>query len=136
MSDEADAGVVQEAAPARVIAVLRVLVVLSMAALVAFGTPVNRTYLPLAVTLVSIGWVYAGLVLVAVLRGRWVLPEAGVTAVDGVLTVSLVAVTGGAHSLVVAVLPLAIVAAAARQGSRRALICSDVCQGGMVKRRP
>ncbi|MGZ4517163.1 MAG: ATP-binding protein [Mycobacteriaceae bacterium] len=126
MSDEADAGVAQEAAPARVIAVLRVLVVLSMAVLVAFGTPVNRTYFPLALTIVGIGWVYGGLVLVTVLRGRWVLPEAGVTAVDGALTVSLVAVTGGAHSLVVAIMPLAIVAAAARQGMRRALVAALV----------
>ncbi|MGZ6855456.1 MAG: hypothetical protein ACXVGC_15565, partial [Mycobacteriaceae bacterium] len=126
MSDEADASVAQEAAPARVIAVLRVLVVLSMAVLVAFGTPVNRTYFPLALTIVGIGWVYGGLVLVTVLRGRWVLPEAGVTALDGALTVSLIAVTGGAHSLVVAILPLAIVAAAARQGLRRALVAALV----------
>ncbi|MGZ4575245.1 MAG: sensor histidine kinase [Mycobacteriaceae bacterium] len=128
MSNDANAGagprMAQEAAPERVIAVLRVLVVVSMAALVAFGTPVNRTYLPLAVTLVSIGWVYAGLILVTNLRGRWLLPQAGVTAVDGALTVALIATTGGAHSLVVATLPLAIVASAARQGLRRALLAA------------
>lgn len=123
-SDGADPGVVQEEAPARVIAVLRVLVVLSMAALVAFGTPMNRTFFPLALTIVGFGWVYAGLVLVAVLRGRWVLPDAAVTAIDGAVTVSLIGVTGGAHSLVIAILPLAIVAAATRQGLCRGLIAA------------
>lgn len=126
MSDDAKAGdgAVQQAAPERVIAVLRFLVVVSMAALVTFGTPVNRTYLPLALAIVSLALVYGALSLVANLRGYRLLPQDGFTALDGALTVALVAATGGARSLFVAIVPLAIVASAARQGLRRALVAA------------
>lgn len=117
-------GEVRWAEPERVIVVLRVLVVISMALLVAFGTEVNRTYLPLAITAVGIAAGYAAAVMLADLRGLRPLPQDWVTALDSTLTISLAAATGGAHSVVTAILPLAVVASAVRQGLRRALVAA------------
>lgn len=115
---------VRWAEPERVIAVLRVLVVISMALLVAFGTEVNRTYPRLAMSAIGIAAGYAAVVMLADLRGLRALPQDWVTALDSILTISLAAATGAAHSIVVAILPLAIVAAAVRQGLRRALVAA------------
>jgi len=122
-SDDAhtDPGSIQWVQPERVIAILRVLVVASMACLVSFGAPINRTYLPLAVAVICVAAVYGVLVLLADLHHHRLLAQGWVTAFDGVLTVTLVAATGGANSRAVAILPLAIVASAVRQGLRRAL---------------
>lgn len=60
---------VQWKEPERVIAVLRVLVVVSITVVVAFGTPINRTYLPLAVIGLGFAYTYATYVLIADLRG-------------------------------------------------------------------
>lgn len=114
---------VQWGEPERVIAVLRVLIVVSLAILVTFGTPINRTYLLFASLLIGVAFVYAIYVLIANLRGR-VLPQDWVTSFDGVMTVMLTAATGGASSLVVAVLPLAIVASVVRQGLGRAIFAA------------
>ncbi len=109
--------------PERVIAVLRVLVVASVAVVVAFGTPVNRTYLAFGCVLIVVAGAYASYVLLANLRDYSV-SQGATTAVDGVLTVSLTAATGGASSLVVALIPLAVVASAVRQGLGRAFLAA------------
>lgn len=116
-------GVVQWREPERVIAVLRVLVVASLAALVAFGTPANRTYMTFGCVLIGVAGAYAIYVLLADLRGR-ALSQDWMTAFDGVLTVMLTAATGGASSMVVALIPLAVVASAVRQGLGRAILAA------------
>lgn len=116
-------GAVQWREPERFITVLRVLVVASVAVLVAFGTPVNRTYLTLGCVLIAVAGAYAIFVLLANLRGR-ALSQGWMTALDGVLTVMLTAATGGASSMVVALIPLALVASAVREGLKRAILAA------------
>lgn len=87
-------GAVQWREPERVIAVLRVLVVVSLAALVVFGTPINRTYLTFGCVLIVLAGAYAIFVLLANFRGR-ALSQGWMTAFDGVLTALLTAATGG-----------------------------------------
>lgn len=110
-------------APERVVAVLRVLVVLSLGLLVAQGSPGHRTYLAPVVVLITAALLYASAVLALQLIGRAV-PQDWVTAVDTVITVGVVACTGGSQSRAVAVLPLAIVAVAVLQGMARALVAA------------
>jgi K+-sensing histidine kinase KdpD len=116
-------GAVQWREPERVIAVLRVLVVVSLAALVVFGTPINRTYLTFGCVLIVLAGAYAIFVLLANFRGR-ALSQGWMTAFDGVLTALLTAATGGASSVVVALIPLAVVASAVRQGLRPAILAA------------
>lgn len=116
-------GAVRWRQPERVIAVLRVLVIASLALLVAFGSPVNRTYLTLGCVLIGVAGVYAIHVLLSNLRGR-AMSQGWMTAVDGALTVLLTAATGGASSMVVALIPLAVVASAVRQGLRPAVFAA------------
>ncbi len=106
--------------PTRTVNVLRVPVVLSVAVLVLTGSAVHRTYPKAAVVLVALVVVYAAVVLVADLRGT-ALRQGWITGLDTVMTLAVVSVSGGADSRVVAVLPLAVVAAAVRQGLARAL---------------
>lgn len=112
-------------APERVVAVLRVLVVLSMSLLVAGGTAGNRTYLLPVVLLLAFAVLYATAVLVLQLLGRAV-PQDLVTTFDTLITVGVVACTGGAQSHAVAVLPLAIVAVAVRQSLARAVVAATL----------
>ncbi|AWK77006.1 hypothetical protein CBI38_37025 (plasmid) [Rhodococcus oxybenzonivorans] len=121
---------VQWKEPERVIAVLRVLVVVSITVVVAFGTPINRTYLPLAVIGLGFAYTYATYVLIADLRGLRQLPQDAVAALDGVVSVTVAAATGAAVSHLVAVLPLAIVAIAVRQGMRHAIV-DATCVGAL-----
>ncbi|ANQ75433.1 MAG: HAMP domain-containing sensor histidine kinase [Rhodococcus sp. (in: high G+C Gram-positive bacteria)] len=116
--------------PERVIAVLRVLVIGSITVVVAFGTPINRTYLPIAVLGLGFAFTYASYILIADLQGLRQLPQDVVAALDGVASVTLAAATGGAMSHLVAVLPLAIVAIAIRQGIRHA-IAGAACVGAL-----
>lgn len=116
-------GAVQWREPERVIAVLRVLVVVSLAVLVAFGTPVNRTYLTFGCVLIGLAGAYAIYVLFANLRGR-ALSQGWMTTFDVTLTVLLTAATGGASSVVVALIPLAVVASAVRQGLTPAILAA------------
>lgn len=116
--------------PERLIAVLRVLVVVSITVVVAFGTPMNRTYLPLAVIGLGFTYTYATYTLIAELRRLRRLPQNAVAALDGVAAVTLAAATGAAASHLVAVLPLAIVAIAVRQGIRHAIV-DATCVGAL-----
>ncbi|MFD9667567.1 sensor histidine kinase [Rhodococcus sp. NPDC059968] len=109
--------------PERVIVVLRAIIVAGMAALVIFGSPINRTNAPLATVTLICGAIYAGAVLIAGLQGRRIFQDL-TTVLDAALTSTLIAATGGADSLMVAVLPLAILAAAATQGLRRAVVAA------------
>lgn len=115
--------------PARVIAVLRVLVVLSMCLLVALGTPVHRTYLGPVIGLLVLAALYAATVLLCERSGRAV-PQTWITGVDTVITLAVITATGGAESRTVAVLPLAIVATAVRQGRARAVLAAAVASLG------
>lgn len=114
--------------PRQVIAVLRVLVVASTGVLVWSGTGPARSYPGVAVGLVAAAMVYAVVVVVLVLRGR-ARGQSSVTVLDLVFSLGFIACTGGAESQAVAILPLAVVAAAVRQGVRPATLAA-VAAGG------
>lgn len=116
--------------PERVMAVLRVLVVVGGTVLVVLGTPMNRTYLPLAAIGIGLASAYTLYILIADLRGLRQIPQNAIAALDGVAAVTVAAATGGATSHLVAILPLAIVAVAVRQGLRPAVV-DAVFVGGL-----
>lgn len=110
--------------PRQVIAVLRILVVVSMGLLVGIGTESHRSsYRGLAVALVVAASVYAVVVFALVRKARD-LSQTAVTALDSIFTLGVIATTGAAQSQAVAILPLAIVAAAVRQGLRPAALAA------------
>lgn len=109
--------------PQQVIALLRVLVVVSMGLLVGLGSDSQRSYAGLAGALVLGAGVYAAVILLLVQRRRHP-DQAAVTALDGLFALAVIACTGAAQSQAVAVLPLAIVAAAVRQGLRPATLAA------------
>lgn len=118
-----------ERGPARVIAVLRVLVVASMSLLVAFGTSVHRTYLVPVALLLALAALYSLTVLLMEFRGRGA-RQSWVTGIDTLITLGVIAGSGGADSRTVAVLPLAIVATAVRQGLRTSVLAALVASVG------
>jgi signal transduction histidine kinase len=131
-ADRADTRAVEpvlDRGPARVIAVLRTLVVVSMCLLVALGSDVHRTYLQVVVALLAVAAVYAATVLLAELAGRPV-RQGWVTGLDTVLALGIVAGTGAAQSRAVAVVPLAVVAVAVRQGLDRAVMAALAAGAG------
>lgn len=121
--------VVLDRGPARVIAVLRTLVVVSLGLLVAFGSPVHRSYLTPAVVLLTVASLYAVGVLLLDLLDLPV-PPSVTTGMDSVLALTAVGLTGGSQSRAVAVLPLAIVAVAVRQGMARAVTAAVATGAG------
>lgn len=109
--------------PQRVIALLRVFVVVSMGVLTAVGSGPHRSYGGVAAVLLVGAGVYAAVVLALVQQGRHP-DQTAVTVLDSAFTLALIASTGAAESKAVAVLPLAIVAAAVRQGLRPATLAA------------
>lgn len=115
--------------PQRVIALLRVLVVVSMGLLVGVGSAPHRSHGALAVPFVVGAGVYAAVVLALVQRRRHP-DQTAVTALDSLFILAVIASTGGAESQAVAILPLAIVAAAVRQGLRAATFAAVAAGSG------
>jgi signal transduction histidine kinase len=101
----------------RTAAVIRVAAVLTVGLALVLGPELARGWqVPLAV-LVAASLGYALVLAIAELRGRQAVPAWFSTALDGVLVLVACALTGGAESIMVALLPLVVVAAAVRGGA-------------------
>ncbi|WP_300017011.1 HAMP domain-containing sensor histidine kinase [Pseudonocardia sp.] len=107
----------QRTAEDRTAAVIRVAAVLAVGLALVLGPELARGWLvPLAVLVVATTG-YALALLIGELRGRQLVPAWFSTALDGVLVLVACALTGGAESIMVALLPLVVVAAAVRGGA-------------------
>lgn len=101
----------------RTAAVIRVAVIAVVGLALVLGPQLARgRVVPLAV-LVTAAFGYALVVAVAEMRGRPLLPAWSTTSLDGALALVACAFTGGAESILVAVLPLVVIAAAVRGGA-------------------
>jgi signal transduction histidine kinase len=97
--------------------VIRLLVVLSVALAVLIGPELARGRIGIVVTLVTATFCYALILAVCEWRGRRLLRPAVATSIDSVLAIIACGLTGGADSVMVAVLPLVVIAAAVRGGA-------------------
>jgi len=101
----------------RTVVVLRLVVVVSVAIALAWGPELARGGLVSLAVLVAVALGYALVLAVAEWR-RWrLLPPWASTSVDGVLVLVGCGWTGGAETIMVAVLPLVVIAAAVRGGA-------------------
>jgi signal transduction histidine kinase len=101
----------------RTAVVIRMLVVAATALAVALGPELARGNLPLVVALIVLTGGYAVALAVAEWRGHRILPPSAATSIDGGLVLVACGLTGGADSIMVAVLPLVVIAAAVRGGA-------------------
>lgn len=101
----------------RTAVVIRVIAVAAVGLALVLGPELARGRLtPLAV-LVAVTFGYAVALAVAQRRGRQLVPPWLATTVDGVLVLVACGLTGGAGSIMVALLPLVVIAAAVRGGA-------------------
>ena len=96
---------------------IRVLVVLAVGLALVLGPQLARGALGLLTVLVGLSLVYALAMAAGQRTGRPPLPARTATGVDAVLVVVACGLSGGAESVVVALLPLAVIAAAVRGGA-------------------
>lgn len=101
----------------RTASAIRLLVVVSVGLAVGIGPELARGHLELVVALAVVTFGYAVAVAAAERRGRQLLPPRVATAIDGVLALMACGLTGGADSIMVALLPLVVIAAAVRGGA-------------------
>lgn len=112
-----------------IVLAIRVGVVLSLFVL-AFTTDAGLADRSLVILLVSLAAAYALVLLSGRLLFRLSPPAGVVTATDGAFALSACALTGGVHSLAVAVLPLVVIAASLRGQSRQGVGIAFVVGAG------
>ena len=100
----------------RTAAVIRLLVVCSVGAVLAVEPGIARARVGLLAALVAATLGYALVLAVAEWRGRRLLPPRLATSIDAVLALLACGLTGGADSVMVAILPLVVIAGAVRGG--------------------
>ncbi|WP_308281942.1 sensor histidine kinase, partial [Pseudonocardia oceani] len=101
----------------RAAVVIRVVTVVAVGVALAAGPQLARGPLPPLAAIVLAALVYAVVLAVAEFRGRQVLPPRVATVVDGVLVLVACGLTGGAESIMVAMLPLVVIAASVLVGA-------------------
>jgi signal transduction histidine kinase len=101
----------------RTAAVIRLLVVSSVGLALVVVPGIARGRVALLGTLVAVALGYAVVLGVAELRGRRLLAPWLATSIDAVLALVACGLTGGAHSAMVAILPLVVIAGAVRGGA-------------------
>lgn len=105
----------QDLGLARTVVAVRTAVVVSIAVLLTIGPPWVRHHVPATAAVLVAAWVYSVVLLanpkLEVRRTRFAW---AVSAADGTFTLTLIALTGGLHSPVAAVLALVVIASAAR----------------------
>lgn len=101
----------------RTAVVIRLLVVVSVGLALALGPQLARGRTGMVAALVGATLCYALVLAVAEWRGHRLLPPAVATSIDAVLVLIGCGLTGGAASIMVAVLPLVVIAAAVRGGA-------------------
>lgn len=97
--------------------VIRVVAVAGVGLALVLGPQLARGPLGALTTLVAAAFGYAVVLAVAEFRGYQLLPARVATAIDGVLAVLACGLTGGAGSIMVALLPLVVIAASVRGGA-------------------
>ena len=101
----------------RTAAVIRLIVVASVGLALLIGPELARGRTVPAAVLVGAALVYATVLAVADRRGVTLVPPRLATTLDGVLGLLACGLTGGARSIMVAILPLVVIAAAVRGGA-------------------
>ena len=113
----ADDRTVLESLEERTAVVIRLLVVVSVGVALVIGPQLARGRLAIVTAIVVATFGYALVLAVAEWRGRRLLPPAVATSIDALLALVACGLTGGADSIMVAVLPLVVIAAAVRGGA-------------------
>ena len=111
-----DSPTVQQSFEERTAVVIRLLVVCAVGLAVLIGPQLARGHLGQVIGLAGGTFCYAVALAVAEWRGSRLLPPWLATAIDSLLVLVGCALTGGADSIMVAVLPLVVIAAAVRGG--------------------
>ncbi|WP_232663728.1 sensor histidine kinase [Pseudonocardia sp. TRM90224] len=101
----------------RTAVVIRLLVVVSVTLAMVIGPELARGRVNTVWVLVALTACYAAALAVAEWYGRDIAPSWLVTAVDALLVLTACGLTGGADSIMVAVLPLVVIASAVRGGA-------------------
>lgn len=101
----------------RTASAIRLLVVLSIGLAVLIGPQLARGRLGTVIVLIVLTLGYAVAIAVAERVGRQILPPRLATTFDGVLVLVICGLTGGADSIMVALLPLVVIAASVRGGA-------------------
>jgi signal transduction histidine kinase len=109
----APAGTVEE----HTAVVIRIVVVASVGLALAVAPELARGHEAIGAALVAVAACYALALAAAEWRGRRLAPSWLVSGVDAVLALVACAITGGAESVMVALLPLVVIAAAVRGGA-------------------
>jgi signal transduction histidine kinase len=116
----------------RTAVMIRLVVVASVGLALVLGPELARgRVVPLAV-LVAVTFGYALVLAVAEWRGRALAPPRLVTSVDAVLALVVCALTGGADSIMVVILPLVVIAAAVRGGATIGRLAALAVGGGFT----
>ncbi|WP_240157635.1 sensor histidine kinase [Pseudonocardia broussonetiae] len=116
----------------RAAVVIRVVTVVVVGVALAAGPQLARGPLPPLAAIVLAALVYAVVLAVAEFRGRQVLPPRVATVVDGVLVLVACGLTGGAESIMVAMLPLVVIAASVRGGAVAGRLAAVVAGAGFT----
>lgn len=112
--------------------IIRVVAVVAVGLALALGPQLARGPLVPLAGLVVAALAYAVLLAVAEFRGREVLPARVATATDGVLVLVACGLTGGAESIMVALLPLVVIAASVRGGAVVGRLAAVVAGAGFT----
>ncbi len=116
---------------ARTVVAVRVAVVVSIAVLLAIGPSWARQHIPATAAVLAAAMLYSIALLAnpkpEVRRTRY---ARTISAVDGVFTLTLIALTGGLHSPVAAVLVLVVIASAARLSFTETVVLSILLGAG------
>lgn len=115
---------------ARTVVAVRVAVVISIGVLLAIGPPWVRQHTAATVAVLGAAMAYAAVLMAyPQLEVRRTGLSWLVTGFDSVFTVALIALSGGVYSPVVAVLPLAVIASAARLSFKETLLVAVLLGG-------
>jgi len=116
----------------RTASAIRLLVVLSVGLAVLIGPQLARGHLVAVVVMLAVTFVYALVLTVAERLERLLLPPRAATSIDGLLVLVACGLTGGADSIIVAVLPLVVIAAAVRGGAVIGRLAALLAGGGFT----
>ncbi|MDN5859804.1 MAG: HAMP domain-containing histidine kinase [Pseudonocardia sp.] len=108
---------VLESIEERTVVVIRLIVVASVGLVLALEPQLARGRVGLVMAIAVAAFCYALIFALAEWRGRRLLPPPVATSIDAVLALVACGLTGGADSIMVAILPLVVIAAAVRSGA-------------------
>ncbi len=125
-------GTAERTAEDRTAVVIRMFAVAAVALALVLRPELARAPVAVPAVLVTVAFGYSAALAVAQWRGRRLLPDRVATTADGVLAVIACGITGGAGSILVALLPLVVIAAAVRGGAVVGLLAALVTGAGFT----